>query len=405
MSSLVDIVLPSDQQEGTESILSIWFKQPGEFVNQNDPLAEIATDKVNVEIAAPASGVLTEVLIEPKTKVEPGQILGRIDTSRSTAVKPQLQSHAATSLSSAGTSGAISSGADLSPAVRKLLKEHDLSADQITGSGKGGRITHQDVEAFIAKRGNSADSRSATEGSARAPSLLGPSRRVPHSVMRKSIAEHMLRSVTVAPHVTTVFETDLSAILANKALQTKDFEQQGVKLTLSAYFVHAAAHALQAVPEVNSTYHEDALEIFAECNIGIATAVEQSDGAGLVVPVLRRAETLSLLETARRLQELTTKARAGTLTPAEVRGGTFTISNHGMTGSLIATPIIINQPQSAILGIGKLEKRARVVEQDSIDTIVIKPLAYVSLTIDHRVLDGLRANKFMTEFVRRIEQW
>ena len=205
-----------------------------------------------------------------------------------------------------------------------------------------------------------------------------------------------------APHVTAVFEADLSAVLRDRAARREEFARHGVPLTLTAYFVQATVSAIRAVPEANSRWSEAALEIYESMHIGIGTAVE---GLGLVVPVLHDADTRDLLDTGRALAELTARARAGKLTPADVRGGTFTLSNHGVSGSLLAAPIIINQPQSAILGIGKLEKRAVVLEQGEEEKIVIQPRCYVTLTLDHRVMDGHQANHFMQTFVQRLQQW
>jgi 2-oxoglutarate dehydrogenase E2 component (dihydrolipoamide succinyltransferase) len=220
--------------------------------------------------------------------------------------------------------------------------------------------------------------------------------------MRKRIAAHMVQSMATAPHVTAVFEADLTAVLAHRARQRDALEKDGTRLTLTAYFVRAAVAALEKVPEANSRFHDDALEIFDDFNIGVGIAL---DDEGLIVPVLRRAQDLDLAETARRLQALTEKARAGRLAPEEVRGGTFTISNHGVSGSLVATPIVINQPQTAILGIGKLEKRAAVIRKNGRDVIEARPRCYVTLTIDHRALDGFQANAFLTEFVATLEGW
>ena len=214
--------------------------------------------------------------------------------------------------------------------------------------------------------------------------------------MRRSIADHMVTSMRTAPHVTAVYEADLSAVFADQAAKRPAFEAQGVKLTLSAYFVRAAVRALQAVPEVNSRWHDDALEMFEACHVGLATALGEE---GLIVPVVHGAEKMSLLETAKVVNDLTTRARAGSLTPEDVRGGTFTISNHGVSGTLFATPIIINQPQSAILGLGKVEDRVEVVREGEKISFVAKPKCYVTLTIDHRVLDGFHANHFLSEFV------
>jgi 2-oxoglutarate dehydrogenase E2 component (dihydrolipoamide succinyltransferase) len=205
-----------------------------------------------------------------------------------------------------------------------------------------------------------------------------------------------------APHVTTVFEADMTAVLKDRARRKEEFARQGVPLTLTAYFVRAAVAAIRAVPQSNSRWTDSALEVYDCINIGIATAVE---GVGLVVPVLRDADARDLLHTASGLDDLVTRARAGKLTPADVRGGTFTISNHGVSGSLIATPIIINQPQSAILGVGKLEQRAVVVDKDGAPQVAIQPRCYVSLTLDHRVMDGQEGNRFLSSFVGQLTDW
>jgi 2-oxoglutarate dehydrogenase E2 component (dihydrolipoamide succinyltransferase) len=205
-----------------------------------------------------------------------------------------------------------------------------------------------------------------------------------------------------APHVTTVFEADMSAVLEDRARRREEFAQRGVPLTLTAYFVQATVSAIRVVPEANSRWTDVALEIHEAIHIGVGTAVE---GSGLIVPVLRDAHARDLFETARGLEDLVTRARAGKLTPADVRGGTFTISNHGVSGSLLAAPIIINQPQSAILGIGKLERRAVVVGEGEAEKIAVRPRCYVTLTLDHRVMDGHQANRFMQSFVETLSRW
>jgi len=202
--------------------------------------------------------------------------------------------------------------------------------------------------------------------------------------------------------VTTLFEADLSAIVRHRQAHKASFAQQGIKLTFSAYFVQATVKALAKVPRVNSRFHADSLELMTDMNIGIGTAL---DDQGLIVPVLHQAQTRNLLGIATELQRLTDGARSGTLTPNDIQGGTFTISNHGVSGSLLATPIIINQPQTAILGIGKMEKRVIVREMEGGDSIQIRPMAYVTLTIDHRALDAYQANRFMECFVEVIENW
>lgn len=220
--------------------------------------------------------------------------------------------------------------------------------------------------------------------------------------MRLAIAQNMLNSVTVAPHVTAVFEADFSAIMAHRARHKAAFEREGANLTFTAYVLAACAKAMKAAPAINSRWFDDRLELYETINIGVGTALGDK---GLVVPVVANVQDLSLLGIARRLTELTGRARGGRLTPPDMRGGTFTVSNHGVSGSLFASPIIIAQPQSAIPGVGKLEKRVVVREVGGVDTIQIRPLCYVSLTIDHRVVDGHQTNLWLSRFVEVLEGW
>jgi len=391
MAELVPIVAPADQEEGTEMVVGTWLKRVGESVTQNEPLLEITTDKVTVEIAAPATGILREILKSADQPIQAGEVLGRIEVG---AVEPagRAKPDAAAPARESAAAGAPA-GAELTAAVRRLLAEHGLEASAISGTGRGGRITVQDVEAHLA---SGAGTPSKPEVGAY------PSRKVPHTGMRRSIAQHMVQSVAVAPHVTTVFEADLSAIVAHREAHRAAFEADGVKLTYTTYFVRASVAALQAVPEVNSRWHDDALELFDDCNIGVATALPQG---GLILPVIHRAQTLDLRATAERLQDLTQRARAGGLGPKDVQHGTFSISNHGVSGSLVAAPIVIPQPQSAILGVGKLERRPVARERSGKEVVEVRPMCYVTLTIDHRVLDGFQANAFLTRWVAEIEGW
>jgi 2-oxoglutarate dehydrogenase E2 component (dihydrolipoamide succinyltransferase) len=289
--------------------------------------------------------------------------------------------------------------------VRRLLAEHGLEAAAVSGSGPGGRITVEDVLRAAAGVGRSAAAPGAVAAAAApreagAPAPAGV-RRVPHTAVRKRIAEHMVQSLLhTAPHVTTVFEADLAAVLQDRARRREEFALRGAPLTLTAYFVRAAVAAIHAVPEANSRWTDSALEIYESIHVGVATAVE---GLGLLVPVLHDAQSRDLFDTARGLDDLVTRARAGRLLPADVRGGTFTLSNHGVSGSLLAAPIIINQPQAAILGVGKLEKRAVVVEEGDEQKIAARPRCYVTLTLDHRVMDGHQANRFMETFVQTLQ--
>jgi 2-oxoglutarate dehydrogenase E2 component (dihydrolipoamide succinyltransferase) len=387
MAELIAIAAPAEQAEGTEMVVGTWLKNVGESVTQNEPLLEITTDKVTVEIAAPATGILREILKPADQPIQAGEVLGRIEVGGAAAAGP-TPAREPTS-----TGEPASTAAELTPAVRRLLAEHGLEASALSGTGRGGRITVQDVEAHVASR--------AGTPTAAEPGDY-PSRKVPHTGMRRSIAQHMVQSVAVAPHVTTVFEADLSAIVAHREGHRSAFEADGVKLTYTAYFVRACVAALQAVPEANSRWHDDALELFDDCNIGVATALPKG---GLILPVIHRAQTLDLRATAERLQDLTQRARDGALSPNEVRHGTFSISNHGVSGSLVAAPIVIPQPQSAILGIGKLERRPVARMRGEAEVVEVRPMCYVTLTIDHRVLDGYQANAFLARWVEEIEGW
>ena len=373
----MDILAPTEQ-EGTKSVLKIWLKKIGDSVRADEPLLELETDKVAVEIAAPGDGVLAEILVEPESDVEPGTVLGRITQGSAASVDKAVDQSAALPAArlkpAAGTS-------QHPPGIRKMLADAGLSESDVPFSGA--RLTREDIEAETARR-----------ASAPADGVV----RVPHDSLRRRIAEHMTHSVTVAPHVTAVFEADFTAIAAHRAAHKATFEAKSVNLTYTAYFAQASAAAMEAAPTVNGRWFDDRVEIYKDVNIGIGTALGDK---GLVVPVIQRVQTLSLFEIAENLQTLTANARAGKLAPADVRGGTFSISNHGTSGSLLAAPIIINQPQSAILGVGKLEKRA-VVRGERVE---IRPMAYVTLTIDHRILDGHQTNAWLTRFVSLIENW
>ncbi|HYB34300.1 MAG TPA: dihydrolipoamide acetyltransferase family protein [Steroidobacteraceae bacterium] len=414
MSAAIEIRAPAEQTEGTRSQILRWLKQIGQHVDENEPLIEIETDKVTVEIAAPVAGVLREILRHEQEEITPGELLGRLEAAGAERAAPTASPErpAAMDVPPAPDAGARLPPAPatapgeppLSPAVRRLLAERGLEAAAVSGSGPGGRITVEDVLRAAPAAPQVRREPAATAVPPPAPQSGGNGvRRVPHTVVRKRIAEHMVQSLLhTAPHVTTVFEANLTAVLADRARRREELARSGTPLTLSAYFVQAAVVAIRAVPEANSRWTDTALEIHEAVHMGIATAVE---GSGLIVPVLRDAQARDLPDTARALDDLVTRARSGKLSPAEVRGGTFTISNHGVSGSLLATPIVINQPQSAILGIGKLEKRAVVAEEGDEDKIVVQPRCYVTLTIDHRVLDGHQANRFMQVFVRTMEDW
>ena len=438
MSGIIDIIVPLEQ-EGTQAVIKGWYKKVGESVTEGEPLVELETDKVAVEIPAPANGVLQEILAQVDEAAEPGACLGRLNAGASAgdtdidhpntghgdgSIAPQprenLSSQDNSSRGDWGKDGVPLKERRLSPSVRRLVTENGLDPQLIHGTGRDGRLTRADVIAFIAAGGHSKAAAGATGSQAKRASgqaahmgavgVPGGSYMIPHDNMRRRIADHMSHSVATAPHVTAIFEADFSAIMAHRKAHKEDFAARGVRLTYTAYFLAACVSAMRAVPTVNSRWHDDQLEVFNDINIGVGTAIGSKEGdkaenKGLIVPVVRNCQDLSLFGTAQALDHMTKKARTHSLAPGDVRGGTFTISNHGTSGSLVASPIIINQPQSAILGVGKLEKRVVVKTIGGADTIQIRPMAFVSLTIDHRVIDGAQTNAWLSEFVNVLENW
>jgi len=399
MANIIEIRFPEDQQEGTEATVTRWMVAEGDYVAAHDPVAEIETDKVVVEIAAPEAGRIEAIKIQQDEEANPGDVLCLLSTDDEAVVESHPEAKASTSEDEAGK------GAErdkLSPAVRRKAAEYQLDLSGIAGSGKDGRITLQDVETLAAERQATQDA-SPEPVTSHAVDAGQGSEIIPHDRMRKRIADNMVASLMhTAPHVTAVFEADLSAVLRHRAANKEAFAGAGTPLTLTVYFVAAAIAAIRKVPRVNSRWSDEHLEIFHHINMGIGTALGDE---GLIVPVLHQAQSMDLKAIAAGLADLTTRARDNKLKPEDVRDGTFTISNHGVSGSLIATPIIINQPQSAILGVGKIEKRTKILEVDGEDVISIRPMCYISLTIDHRVLDAYQTNAFLTELVGTLENW
>lgn len=289
----------------------------------------------------------------------------------------------------------------LSPVVKKLVLENNLDVSRIQGTGEGGRVTKSDIEAILTS-GAQMPVRLAPTPMAKPKFPIAFPDAIPGSIMklnpvRKTIAEHMLRSKTVSPHVTTIMEADMSAVSTHRAANKTTYSNQGVNLTFTPYFVTAIAAACQAYPIVNSSWSEEGVAIHGQINVGFATALEPD---GLIVPVIKNAGALQLLDIARMVNDLSSRARAKQLKPEEVQGGTITITNHGTSGSLFATPII-NQPQCAILGVGMIQKRVVVIN----DAIAIRPMVYLGLTFDHRILDGAVADYFLGTVKYTLENW
>ncbi|WP_155263081.1 dihydrolipoamide acetyltransferase family protein [Sphingomonas segetis] len=397
---MIEVRVP-DEQEGTKAVVRAWLKAVGDAVAENDPLVELETDKVTQEVPAPAAGVLAEIVLDTDAEAVPGALLARIETKGTPAnagtqeAKPSLNSEDAAAGTAPGPRPSPGNGNEsrLSPSVRRACLQHGIDPARIAGTGRNGRVTREDVDRAIA---------AATVVGIGEPATVQPrqfsAQDIPHDRMRLTIAENMARAVAEQPHVTAVFEADFSAIAAHKAAMA----ERGVKLSYTAYIVKAAAEAMSAAPSINGRWEKDRIAISPTVDIGVGTALGEK---GLVVPVVKDAGKLSLEQIGAKLGDLTRSARDGKLERSEVSGGSFTISNHGVSGSLLAAPIILHQGQAAILGIGKLQKRVVVREIGGQDAILVRPMAYVTLTIDHRVIDGHQTNAWLSRFVEILESW
>lgn len=397
---MIEVRVP-DEQEGTKAVVRAWLKQVGDAVAENDPLVELETDKVTQEVPAPADGVLAEIILDTDAEAVPGALLARIEADVFPAKAGDQEAKPAASPAGEAPSGAPGpqpapgNGDEtrLSPSVRRACLQNGIDPSRIQGTGRNGRVTREDVDRAIA---------AATVVSVGEPATAEPrqfdAEDIPHDRMRLTIAENMARAVAEQPHVTAVFEADFSAVAAHKNAMAA----RGVKLSYTAYIVKAAAEAMAVAPAINGRWEKDRIAISPTIDIGVGTALGEK---GLVVPVVRDAGKLSLEQIGAKLDDLTRRARDGKLERSEVSGGSFTISNHGVSGSLLAAPIILHQGQAAILGIGKLQKRVVVREIGGEDAILVRPMAYVTLTIDHRVVDGHQTNAWLSRFVEVLENW
>ena len=396
---MIEVRVP-DEQEGTKAVVRAWLKQIGDAVAENDPLVELETDKVTQEVPAPAAGVLAEIVLDTDAEAVPGALLARIETDGSSTKAGTQEAKPASDLRNEAPSGAPGLRPSpgnreerLSPSVRRACLQNNIDPSRIQGTGRNGRLTREDVDRAVA---------SATVTSVGEPVTAQPrpftGADISHDRMRLTIAQNMVRAMSEAPHVTAVFEADFTAVATHKAAMAA----RGTKLSYTAYIVKAAAEAMAVAPAINGRWEEDRIAISPSIDVGVGTALGEK---GLVVPVVKDAGSLSLEQIGARLDDLTRRARDGKLERADVSGGSFTISNHGVSGSLLAAPIILHQGQAAILGVGKLEKRVVVRTVNGRDAMLIHPMAYVTLTIDHRVVDGHQTNAWLTRFVEILENW
>jgi 2-oxoisovalerate dehydrogenase E2 component (dihydrolipoyl transacylase) len=399
--------------EGVDEVtVTKWLKQVGDSVEELEPLLEVNTDKVDTEIPAPASGTVLKIVLQEGTPAKVGELLAIIGApgenveSVSTSPESKIESDALSlskgrKLQPATLNLQPSTNLGfISPVVAKIAAEHGVNLSQVSGTGLNGRITKNDILAFIGNRDASRGIISTAKPSTFQPSTFKPiegDQLIKHSAIRKSIAEHMVMSKHTSPHVLTVMEADMSRVTKHRAANKSAFEHDGVNLTFTAYFMTAIVAGLKTYPIVNSSWSDEGVLIHKNINIGMATSLGEE---GLIVPVIKGADNLSLLAMARSVNDLANRARNKKLQPDEVKGGTFTLTNHGISGSLFAFPII-NQPQCGILGIGAMQKRVIVID----DAIAIRPMVYLSFVFDHRILDGASADWFLAKIKETLENW
>lgn len=372
-----DIIMPQLGESIAEGTVIKWLVPKGGRIEKDQPLLEVETDKVALEIPSPSTGTLTEVLVQEGQTVPVGTLIARLDSDISTDT-------AAVNRVGGVVVRQIEPQPDdedhHSPAVRQLAKEHGVNLSQVTGTGAGGRVTKKDVQDFIAQSGVQANVTTPGGQQSMGEEIL------PLTQMRRTIADRMVRSQQISAHVTTYFDVDFSGIAKFR---------EGRSLTYLPFIIRAVTRAIRDVPVVNSAWGEQGIVVKKDIHIGIATALDD----GLLVPVVRYADRRGLMQLAKEVADLAERARSKKLNPEEVQGGTFTITNHGGFGSLFSTPII-HQPQIAILGVGAIQKRAVVIN----DGIVIHPMGYLSLSFDHRVIDGATADQFMAKIKNFLER-
>jgi len=449
-----DVVMPQMGESIAEGTVSRWLKKVGDKVERDEPLLEISTDKVDAEIPSPAAGTLTEILAKEGDTVPVNAVVARIASEGEAAApsapeaetktvekpkpeakteskpeaktepktepkpeaQPEVEPPATQQPSNPATGEAEVTSLDdrrrtkSSPLVRKIAKENNVDVARIPGTGVSGRVTKNDILEFLQQPSHPAtqqpettqprDRATAQPAAPQAPQFAsGENTRIePLSVMRKRIAQHMIQSKQTSAHVTTVFEVDFTAVDKLRRKHKDDYAQRGVKLTYLPFIVQAVIAGLKEFPILNASMDDNNVIHHREHNIGIAVALEW----GLIVPVLKQADELNVLGIARAVNDLGDRARAKKLSPDDVQGGTFTITNPGIYGSLFGTPII-NQPQVAILGVGGVKKRAVVVETKDGDFIAIRSMCYLALTFDHRLVDGAVADQFMARVKQIIE--
>ena len=429
-SSEVSVVLPALGESVTEGVITRWLKSAGDAVEADEPLVEISTDKVDTEIPAPVSGTLAAIAADTDATVEVGAEIARISTGAGAPAPAASEASAPEAVAPDADSSDSNAGAYVTPLVRRLAAQHDIDLSTVTGSGVGGRIRKADVLAAVEARGGTtvqpaqpslqqpaapaaapAPARSSAPPAAQTapasplttaePSALR-GRTENLSRLRRVIAERMVESLQTSAQLTTVVEVDVTRIAALRGRIKADFEsREGVKLSFLPFFCKAAVEALKVYPQINSSIDMDAgtITYHDSENLGIAVDTDR----GLLVPVVRDAGDLNIAGIARRIADLAERTRTNKVGPDELSGGTFTVTNTGSRGALFDTPII-NMPQVAILGTGSVVKRPVVISEGGQDVIAIRSMVYLSLSYDHRIVDGADAARFLSTVKSRLEE-
>ncbi len=433
--ALTDVIMPQMGESIFEGTITKWLKKPGDAVQQDEPLFEISTDKVDAEIPSPAAGVLAEIKVQAGTTVQINTVVAAISVGGAVgaaaapapSAQPAPPAAASTVTEADGESSETSeteTGERVrsSPLVRKIAKENNLDLSKVPGTGSAGRITKEDILGYLAKGGTASPAKPAPPAPAAppvpvpasAPAAAKPSAPAPAPVvtagdelvpltrMRAIIAQRMVDSKRTSAHVHTVFKIDMSRIVRIREKEKSKYEQRnGVKLTYMPFISRAVIATLRKMPIVNASMEGDAIRYHKNINLGIAVALDW----GLIVPVIRQAEDKSFLGIARAIVDLAERARGKKLKPEEVASGTFTITNPGIFGEQFGTPVI-NQPESAILGVGGLFKEPTVVtDENGSDSIAIRSIIRLTLGFDHRIIDGADAGRFMAELKKYLENW
>ena len=443
-----DVVMPQMGESIAEGTIVRWIKKVGDAVERDEPLFEISTDKVDAEIPSPAAGVITEIRANEGQTVEVNTVVAVIGeagakpaadaakpveapkppappraavapTATERPAPPAPERHEPSRPAVVAAEPETDRSTRSSPLVRKIAKEHNVDISQIHGTGISGRVTKDDILAYIGGGSQAATSVVSAAGARAAASTAAPDQRqaessgpkpatssaagaglagqvVPMSIMRRKIAEHMVTSRRTSAHVHSVFEVNFGQVEKIRQAKKNDYERAGAKLTYLSFILKAAVDALRAIPIVNSSVDGDNIVYHKQVNVGIAVALDW----GLIVPVVKNADEKNLLGLSRAVADLANRARSKQLKPDEVSGGTFTITNPGVFGALFGMPII-NQPQVAILGVGAIEKRPVVID----DAIAIRHMAYLALGYDHRIIDGAVADEFMSHLKHALENW